>query len=68
MNDTAADPNTDWLSVGRKYLAMNAAASGADVIIAGLCDEVESLRMDQRLNTLEQRVGRLESEAMAHGW
>ena len=42
------DRATDWLAVGRKYLAANAAESGADVIIAGLCDEVACLRDELR--------------------
>jgi hypothetical protein len=34
----------DWLNIGRDHVAQNVAGSGADVIIAGLCDEVERLR------------------------
>lgn len=40
--------STDWLALGRSYLALNAAESGADVIIAGLCDEVEWLRAETK--------------------
>ena len=36
----------DWLVLGRFYLEQNAAESGSDAIIEGLCDEVERLRSE----------------------
>lgn len=43
MNERQS-PTTDWLKEARSYLAINSAESEADVIIAGLCDEVEVWR------------------------